>query len=191
LLRRRYPASTLLRPCPTPARAATPGMTLKPKPRLRGSPPITRSSLPTCRAQYPGGPHGCACRCLPHGCCLPRHRGGSASALNLSRPAQAITRVAAGRIAQPPRAAFVARLRPSQSPSQAARQLPDSSTSIRVEPSSTRETRRQGAPGDTCIFSCFVRFSNYAAVTVFTYYRKSAPARAVSLPIKFDDVIRR
>ena len=54
-----------------------------------GSPLITRSSLPTCRAQYPDGPHGCACRCLPHGCGLPHHRGGSASVLNLSRPAQA------------------------------------------------------------------------------------------------------
>ena len=53
--------------------------------------------------------------------------------------------VAAGRIAQPPTAAFVARLQPSQLPSQTARQLPDSSTPIRVEPSSTRETRLQGA----------------------------------------------
>jgi len=56
-----------------------------------------------------------------------------------------VTHVAAGRIAQPPKAAFVARLRPSRSPSQAARQLPDPSTLIRVEPPSTRETRRQGA----------------------------------------------
>ena len=48
------------------------------------------------------------------------------------------TRVAAGRIAQPPKAAFVARLQPGRLPRQTARQLPDSSTSIRVEPSSTR-----------------------------------------------------
>ena len=61
------------------------------------------------------------------------------------------TRVAAGRIAQPPEAAFVARLQPGRSPSQTARQLPDSSTSIRVEPSSTRETRRQGAHGDSLL----------------------------------------
>jgi len=58
------------------------------------------------------------------------------------------TRVAAGRIAQPPTAAFVARLQPGQSPSQTARQLPDPSTLIRVEPSSTRETPLQSAHGD-------------------------------------------
>src|SRR5208283_6012187 len=121
------------------------------------SPLITRSSLPACRAQYPGGPHECACRCLPHGCCLPRHRGGSASALNLSRPAQAITQVAAGRIAQPPEAAFVARLQPGWLPRQTARQLPDPSTLIRMEPSSTRETRLQGAHGDTPSFTFLVR----------------------------------
>ena len=58
------------------------------------------------------------------------------------------TRVAAGRIAQPPMATFVARLQPGQLPAQTARQLPDPSTLIRVEPSSTRETRPQGAHGD-------------------------------------------
>ena len=54
-----------------------------------GSPPITRTTIPACRAQYPGGPNGCMCRLLPppHG--LPRYSGGSASASSLSRPAQA------------------------------------------------------------------------------------------------------
>ncbi len=61
------------------------------------------------------------------------------------------TRVAAGRIAQPPTAAFVARLQPRQLPAQTARQLPDPSTLIRVGPSSTRETRPQGAHGDSAI----------------------------------------
>src|SRR5262245_39951365 len=55
------------------------------------------------------------------------------------------TRVTAHRIAQPPKATFVTRLRPSQLPGQAARQLPDLSTTIRVEPSSTDDSRRQGA----------------------------------------------
>jgi hypothetical protein len=59
------------------------------------------------------------------------------------------TRVAAGRIAQPPEAAFVAWLQRSQT----ARQLPDPSTSIRVEPSSTGETRLQGAHGDTLLIT--------------------------------------
>src|SRR5258708_3224035 len=56
---------------------------------LDGSPPITRTTFPTCRAHYPGGSSGCACRLLPHSYSLPQMAGGSASALSLSRPAQA------------------------------------------------------------------------------------------------------
>src|SRR6267142_722260 len=52
---------------------------------LDGSPPITRTTFPTCRAHYPGGSSGCACRLLPRSCCLPLLTGGSASALGLSR----------------------------------------------------------------------------------------------------------
>jgi hypothetical protein len=47
------------------------------------------------------------------------------------------TRVTARRIAQPRKAAFVTRLRPTRLPGQTARQLPDQSTTLRVEPSST------------------------------------------------------
>src|SRR3546814_7923577 len=54
-----------------------------------GSPPITRITIPTCRAHYPGGSSGCARRLLPRSCCLPLISGGSASASSLSRPAQA------------------------------------------------------------------------------------------------------
>src|ERR1700686_3887235 len=54
-----------------------------------GSPPITRTTFPTCHAHYPGGSSGCACRLLPHSRGLPQMAGGSASALSLSRPAQA------------------------------------------------------------------------------------------------------
>src|SRR5262249_12255724 len=54
-----------------------------------GSPPITRTTFSTCRAHYPGGSSGCACRLLPRSCSLPQMAGGSASALSLSRPAQA------------------------------------------------------------------------------------------------------
>ena len=54
-----------------------------------GSPPITRTTFPTCRAHYPGGSSGRACRLLPRSCSLPQMAGGSASALSLSRPAQA------------------------------------------------------------------------------------------------------
>src|SRR5262250_2760889 len=54
-----------------------------------GPPPITRTTLPTCRAHYPGGSSGCARRLLPRSRGLPQMAGGSASALSLSRPAQA------------------------------------------------------------------------------------------------------
>jgi len=47
------------------------------------------------------------------------------------------THVTAHRIAQPPKAAFVTRLQPGQLPGQTARQLPDQSTTLWVEASST------------------------------------------------------
>jgi hypothetical protein len=55
------------------------------------------------------------------------------------------TRVTARWIAQPPEAAFVTRLRPDRLLAQAARQLPDQSTTLWVEPSSTGDTRLRGA----------------------------------------------
>ena len=55
------------------------------------------------------------------------------------------TRISARRIAQPPKATFVTRLQPGRLPDQAARQLPDLSTTIRVEPSSTGDPRLRGA----------------------------------------------
>src|SRR6516225_10106051 len=55
------------------------------------------------------------------------------------------TRVTARRIAQPPKVTFVTRLRSRQLPSETARQLPDLSTIIRVKPSSTDDSRLQGA----------------------------------------------
>ena len=59
------------------------------------------------------------------------------------------TRVTARRIAQPPKAAFVTRLRPTRLPEQTARQLPDQSTTLRVEPSSTDDSRPRGALPDS------------------------------------------
>ena len=62
------------------------------------------------------------------------------------------TRVTARWIARPPEAAFVTRLRPVRLPVQAARQLPDQSTTLWAEPSSTGDTRLRGAPKRTQIF---------------------------------------
>src|SRR5262245_61389895 len=55
------------------------------------------------------------------------------------------THVTARRIAQPPSATFVTRLQPVPLPARAARQLPDQSTTLRVESSSTGNPRLRGA----------------------------------------------
>src|SRR3984885_13904555 len=55
------------------------------------------------------------------------------------------TRVTARRIAQPPKAAFVTRLQPCRLPGRTARQLPDQSTTLWVESSSTSDPRLRGA----------------------------------------------
>ena len=76
---------------------------------------------------------------------LPQMAGGSASALSLSRPAQAsLTLRPAGSLSRP-EATFVTRLQPMRLPAQAARQLPDQSTTLRVDSSSTDDSRLRGA----------------------------------------------
>src|SRR4051812_45810631 len=55
------------------------------------------------------------------------------------------THVTARWIAQPPKAAFVTRLRLDRLPDQAARQLPKQSTTLRVKSSSTGGSRLRGA----------------------------------------------
>src|SRR5215211_7965469 len=72
LLRRRYPASTLIRPCPTPVMADAFRNVEAATLATVGSPPITRSTFPTCRAHYPGGSSWCACRLLPRSRGLPQ-----------------------------------------------------------------------------------------------------------------------
>src|ERR1700738_2149092 len=83
--RRHSPASTPLRPCPTPAMTVACRDVEAATLACDGSPPITRTTFPTCRAHYPGGSSGCACRLLPRSRGLPQMAGGSASALSLSR----------------------------------------------------------------------------------------------------------
>ena len=76
------------------------------------------------------------------------------------------TRVTARRIAQPPKATFVARLRPSQLPDRAARQLPDLSTIIRVESSSTDDSRLRGALPFRVVRRALKRASEENGVTI-------------------------
>ena len=145
LLRRRYPASSLIRPCPTPAMAVALRDVEAATLANDGSPPITRTTFPTCRAHYPGGSSGCACRLLPRSCSLPQMAGGSASALSLSRPAQAShTLRPAGSLSRP-RRPLSRGSDPAGCPTRAARQLPDLSTIIRVRSSLTDGSRLRGA----------------------------------------------
>ncbi len=138
LLRRHCTASTLIRPCPTPALAATCRNVEAATLADDGSPAITRTTIPTCRAHYHGGSSGCACRLLPHSCSLPQMAGGSASALSLSRPAQAshVLRPT-GSLRRP----LSRGSNPFRAPGRAARQLPDQSTILLVDSSSTSDSR--------------------------------------------------
>lgn len=63
------------------------------------------------------------------------------------------THVTARRIAQPPKAAFVTRLQPCRLPDRTARQLPDQSTTLWVESSSTSDPRLQGARSKSAVLT--------------------------------------
>ena len=133
--------STVLRPCPTPAVAAALRDVEAATLTNSGSPPITRTTFLTCRAHYPGGSK--------------RVRVSITSPLVQPSPIDrrvgirivtfeaclGFTHVTARQIAQPPKATFVTRLQPVGLPGQAARQLPDQSTSFWVDSSSTGDSR--------------------------------------------------
>src|SRR5208337_4344414 len=151
-LRRNYPASQVVRPCPTPARSAAKHTASKPRP------PTARVS-----PDYPHHPSTVPCP-------LPRwiERVHLSIASPSTRPSplfrrvgihiftfeacSGFTHVTARWIAQPPKAAFVTRLRPGQSPSQTARQLPDQSTTLWVESSSTGDTRLRNAQNKSKLY---------------------------------------
>ena len=119
-----YPVSMLIRPCPTPAAVAACRDVEAATLTRDGSPPITRTTFPTCRAHYPGGSSGCVCRLLPRSRGLPQMAGGSAFRIVTFEACSGFTHVTARRIAQPPKATFVTRLQPYRLPGRAARQSP-------------------------------------------------------------------
>jgi len=141
LLRWRYPAfdapTTLsdsrngrrllrrLRPQPSPIT----GLPRLPEPPFRRAVPTT----PADRA-------GAHVDCFPAHAAFPKWQEGRHPHCHF-RGLHRLHSVTARRIAQPPKVTFVTRLRPSQLPDQAARQLPDLSTIIRVESSSTGVSR--------------------------------------------------
>jgi hypothetical protein len=104
-------------------------------PRLLGSP--FRRAVPT----TPADQNRCARRLLPCPCSLPIGRRVGIRIVTFEA-CSGFTHVTARGIAQPPKAAFVTRLQPDQ----AARQLPDQSTTLRVESPSTDDPRLRSAP---------------------------------------------
>ncbi len=151
-LRRNYPASTVVRPCPTPTRNR------RPYGAVEAATLVSNRVSP----DYPPYPSHLPCQ-------LPRRiEQAHMSMPSLStRPSplrcrvgihiapfeacSGFTHITAHRIAQPPKATFVTRLRPRQLPGDAARQLPDSSTSIWMEPSSIGKTRPRGTQRSVAI----------------------------------------
>src|SRR5258708_1467548 len=120
-----------------------------------------RSSNRTCRSPASGSPTGFTARYTESKRTARGERVRVSIASPLTRPSpngrrvgirivtfeacSGFTHVTARRIAQPPKATFVTRLQPFQLPGRAARQLPDQSTTLWVESSSTDDSRLRGA----------------------------------------------
>ena len=110
-------------------------------PRLPASP--FRRAVPT----TPADRAGARVDCFPAHAAFPKWPEGRRVGIRIDtfEACSGFTRVTARRIAQPPKATFVTRLQPCRLPDKAARQLPDLSTTVWVEPSSTGDSRLRGA----------------------------------------------
>ena len=108
----------------------------RPLPSPQRVSPVARITFPTCCAHYPGRSDGCLSITSPSTRPSPFH--WRVGICNFTFEAcSGFTRVTAHRVARPPKAAFVTRLRQGQLPDQVARQLPDLSTTIWVDSAST------------------------------------------------------
>jgi hypothetical protein len=143
-LRRRYPVSAVLCPCPTPARSAA-------KCDVEAA-TFDRMGLPRYPLHLSGVPcplprrieTGALVDCFPVHAAFPVLQAGRHPHLYFRGLLRLHSRYGR-RIAQPPKAAFVTRLRSSRSPDQTARQLPEQSTTLWMEPPSTGKARPRGA----------------------------------------------
>jgi hypothetical protein len=148
LLRWRYPASSSYDPVRLPP-WPLPSATLRPLPSpLTGLPrlpePPFRRAVPT----TPADQAGAHVDCFPARAAFPKWQEGRHphchfrgllrlhSRYGPLRPTGSLSR---------PKATFVTRLQPFRLPGRAARQLPDQSTTLRVESSSTDDSRFRGA----------------------------------------------
>ena len=111
-----------------------------------GPPPITRLTLPTCRAHYPDGPKRVRLSVAsPLHSGLPHFSGGSASITSLSRPAQASLALRPAGLRSRPRRPLSRGFSPSGYPAKPLVSYQALPTTSWVDPSSTGEPRRWGA----------------------------------------------
>jgi hypothetical protein len=145
-LRRHYPASTVVWPCPTPARPAVHATALEARPPTKtGLPRLPGSPFQRAVPITPVDRNGCICRLLPHSTRpSPTDRRVGIHDFTFEACSD-FTRVTARWIAQPPKATFVTGLRDGQLPDRPARQLPDQPTTLWMDPSSTGVPRLRGA----------------------------------------------
>src|ERR1700737_744356 len=149
VLPRRHRSYSPLRLPPMPP----PEATLRPLPSHQtGLPRLPEPPFRRAEPTTPADRAGAHIDCFPASRGLPQMAGGSASALSLSRPAQALLALRPAGSLSRPQATFVTRLQPMRLPAQAARQLPDQSTTLRVDSSSTDDSRLRGAlpTADSC-----------------------------------------
>jgi len=111
-----------------------------------GSPPITRLTLPTCRAHYPDGPERVHLLvATPSHAGLPRNSGGSASMTSLSRPAQASYTLRPVGLLNRPRRPLSRGFGQAGYPTKPLVSYQALPTTAWMDPSSTGEPRRWGA----------------------------------------------
>src|SRR4051794_25136780 len=112
----------------------------------RGPPPITRLTLPTCRAHYPDGPERVRLSVAsPLHPGLPRISGGSASMTSLSRPAQASRALRPAGLLDRPKRPLSRGFSPPGCPDKPLVSYQVLPTTSWVDPPSTGEPRRWGA----------------------------------------------
>jgi hypothetical protein len=168
-----------MRPCPTPAMTAACCNVEAATLATNGSPPITRTTISSVPCPLPR-----RIAWVRVSIASPRVRPSPFDRwvgirIGTFEACSGFTHVTARWIAQPPKAAFVTRLQPFRLPGRTARQLPDQSTILWVESSSTGDSRLRGARPKRADKTCPRRhrlspkagmadpFLNGAAITAF------------------------
>jgi len=102
---------------------------------------VARITFPTCCAHYPDGSDRCILSITSLSARPSPFEGRVGIRIGSFEACSGFIHITARWIAQPPKAAFVTRLRTGWLPGQFARLLPDQSTTFRVASSSTSDTR--------------------------------------------------